>query len=424
MQSESPQDRSERPVRGRLYGGLVASAHLANDAVTSMLPVLLPGFAGRFQLTPSELAALAGGFAVSTSLPQPFFGSLADRFGGHRIGALGLAVSGLLIASLGFVSSLPWLCVLLLLGGLGSSALHPAGLGLARAASDRNPGLGVALFNAAGMAGGAAGPLLVGLLTAALGSNGGAWAAVPVLAIAMLLFLFAPRAPVVARADGVSPRTTLQALRGPLGPLALIAVCANVVTLTFASAAPVWLVVERGIEADSPIIGWTLATFWGGAAAGGISGASLGRWLTPKSVVAGSLALSLLPLQGVLVSRPGSVPYLIAVVAAGALLFAHTPLVMTRAQESAPGSNSAVAGILLGGTTAVAAVIYAGLGVAQAAFGLGGTIAATFFVVLPAAGIAAWALAPAPRAPLRTFDTRPAALTVRPRVLLGSSCAC
>jgi MFS transporter, FSR family, fosmidomycin resistance protein len=264
-----------------------------------------PVRAPRFQLTPSELAVLAGGFAVSTSLPQPFFGSLADRFGGHRIGAIGLAVSGVLIASLGFVSSLPWLCGLLLIGGLGSSALHPAGLGLARAASVKNPGLGVALFDAAGMAGGASGPLLVGELTASLGPTAGGWAAVPALMIAALLFRFGRRHRVAAKVDRASPRISLQALRGPLGLLAVIALCANFVTLTFSSAMPMWLVSERGVEPDSPIIGWTLATFWSAAAVGGLVSASLGRWLPRRSIVVGSLSLALLPLEGILVSQPG-----------------------------------------------------------------------------------------------------------------------
>lgn len=390
MQSESPDSQPEHPRRERLLGGLVASAHLANDTVTSMLPALLPSIAGRFQLTPSELAALAGSFAVSTSLPQPFFGSLADRFGGHRIGAIGLAVSGVLIASLALVSSLPWLCVLLLIGGLGSSALHPAGLGLARHASVKNPGLGVALFDAAGMAGGASGPLLLAGLTASLGTTGGGWAAVPALIIAALLFRFGPRDRVVATAERVSQRVGLQALRGPLGLLAVIALCANVVTLTFSSALPTWLVSERGVESNSPIIGWTLATFWSAAAVGGLSGASLGRWIAPRSIVVGSLSLAVLPLQGLLVSRPGSFPYFVAVAAAGALLFAQGPLVMTRAQELVPGANSAVGGFLFGGTMAVAAAIYVVLGLAQAELGIGRTIAATFFVLLPAAGIAAW----------------------------------
>ena len=56
---------------GLLGAGLVASAHFANDAVTSMLPALLPSFATRLELRPTELALLAGSFTVSTALPQP-----------------------------------------------------------------------------------------------------------------------------------------------------------------------------------------------------------------------------------------------------------------------------------------------------------------------------------------------------------------
>jgi FSR family fosmidomycin resistance protein-like MFS transporter len=370
--------------------GLVAVAHFANDAVTSMFPALLPSLATRFRLDPSELALLVSVFAISTSLPQPFFGLLADRIGRHRVGAAGLAVSAALVAGLGLVSSAPWLYAALLIGGLGSSAVHPAGLGLAQATSSRNPGLAVAIFSSAGMLGGALGPLLAIGVVAAWGFEQLAWAATPVLLAAALLARHGVRPAAVG--PGSTRRLGLHLIKGPVAWLAAVALLANLVMLTVTSAVPTWLVSERGLSETSPVIGLTLATFSLAAAFGGVLGGVLARWVRPKKLIVGSLALSAVALQSFLFTTPGSAPYLIALGAAGALLGLHGPLLIARAQELTPGGESAVAGILLGATWGVAGLIYAGLGLAESAFGVGGTLAAISLLVLPAAHLGATAL--------------------------------
>jgi FSR family fosmidomycin resistance protein-like MFS transporter len=393
----------------RFGASLVAGAHFANDALTSMLPALLPLLATRFELAPSELALLVSTFAISTSLPQPFFGSLSDRLGGHFIGAIGLAGSAALLVALSAAPSVAWLCALLAIGGLGSAALHPAGTALSRAASSVNPGLAVGLFTAAGMAGGASGPVLALGITSGWGFQGLAWAALPALLVAALLFKFAPRLPApVASAVG-APRVGFHLLRGRVGRLAFVALCANLAVLTLTCAAPVWLVRERGLAEDSPIISLTLAGFSLAAAVGGILGGVLVRFVSQSRLVLGSLALSLLALEIVLVTTPGSAPYFIAVAAAGALIFVQSPLVMVRAQELSPGAESAVAGVLLGGTSAAAALVYAALGAAQTAFGTGTVMAATFFVLVPAVHVAMNVFGETNGAPAAEQPSRPAA---------------
>jgi len=379
----------ERSRQFPLGAALVAGAHFVNDAVTSMLPALLPLLAVRFDLATSELALLVSVFVVSTSLPQPFFGSLADRLGGHIVGPLGLAVSAVLLFTLSAVSSVSWLGALLAIGGLGSAALHPAGMTLSRAASKANPVLAAALFTAAGMAGGASGPLLALGITSNWGFQALAWTAVPTLITAVVLFRFAPRnAASVIHGDAPSlPR--FHFLRGPVGRLAFVALCANLAVLTFMSAMPVWLLRERSLAENSPILGLTLTTFSLAAAAGGMLGGTLARWISTNRLVVGSLALSIVALETVLIATPGSALYFIAVATAGALVFVHAPVITVRAQELSGGSESSVAGMLLGGTSAAAGFVYAFLGPAQSAFGARPVMAVVFLALIPAARIAA-----------------------------------
>jgi FSR family fosmidomycin resistance protein-like MFS transporter len=393
MQPAPPVLSSARPARWFFGIGLVTTAHFANDAITSMFPALLPSLATRFRLEPADLALLVCFFAVSTSLPQPIFGFLADRLGRHRVGAVGLAVSAALIASLSLASSPLGIWLALLIGGLGSSAVHPAGMGLARTASSENPGLAVAIFSSVGMAGGALGPLLAIGISSAWGVEHLAWTAVPLLLLAVLLGRSGSASVAAVRSE---PPAFLgrNLLKGPVAWLALVALFANLVMLAFTSAIPVWLVTERELAETSPVIGLTLAAFSLAAAVGGILGAALARWQRPDRLIVGSLALSVLSLQSVLITAPGSAPYLIAVASSGALLGLHSPLLIARAQELTPGAESAVSGVLLGATSAAAGLIYAGLGAAQSAFGVGNTLAAVSLLVLPAAHLAAVTLRP------------------------------
>jgi MFS transporter, FSR family, fosmidomycin resistance protein len=368
--------------------GLVATAHFANDAVTSMFPALLPSLATRFRLEAAELALLVSVFAVSTSLPQPLFGLFADRLGRNRVGAGGLVVSAALMASLSLVTSVHWLWPALLLGGLGSSALHPAGIGLARVTASANPGLAVAVFSSAGMAGGAIGPLVAIGVASAWGFEQLAWVAVPVLLVAVILARFRPGASVAAPQRSTI-RLGLGLVKGPVAWLVLVALLANLVALTFTSAVPVWLVTERGLSETSSVIALTLAVFSMAAAVGGILGGVLARRLPTNRIVVGSLALSALALESVLLAAPGSSLYVVAVAAAGALLGMHSPLLIARAQELSPGAESAMAGILLGATSGAAGLIYAGFGAVQSLLGVGGTLTAVSLLVLPAAHLAA-----------------------------------
>jgi FSR family fosmidomycin resistance protein-like MFS transporter len=196
-----------------------------------------------------------------------------------------------------------------------------------------------------------------------------------------------PTPPVAAPARSPKPRWSF--LKGQVGWLALIALCANLVMLTFSSAVPLWLVSERGLDETSPLIALTLATFSIASAGGGILGGVLVRWLRPRTLIGGSLALSAIALQAIFLTTPGSALYLTAVAAAGGLLYLSGPLLIARAQELSPGAESAIAGVFLGGTSAVAGVAYAGLGAAQAAFGIADTARVLFLVVLPAAHLAA-----------------------------------
>lgn len=417
---------------------LLSTAHLFNDAYTSILPALLPVLGLRFGLGGGALGLLVALFSLSSSLPQPVFGTLADRVGRHRVAAAGLATSAGFLSGLAFAPDVPTLAVMLLAGGLGSAALHPAGLGLARAAAGDRGAFAIAVYAAGGMVGGALGPLAV----LAIVPRGGAllaWAVVPGLLVALAVHArgagvgapAVPAAPVTAArralpvaASRRTPWFDVSLLRGPVGALALVEFLAMLAYLSFANGAPLWIAEEQGLGASSPAIGRTLAAFAGAAAVGGLAAGALARRVGRVPVIVGSLAAAAVLLELVLRQAPGSWTYYATVAAAGAAIYAHTPLLILRAQELAPGAESAASGVILGVTSAAAGLLYPVVGLAQGAFGVGTTLAIVSLALVAAAVLAARVLASpaldAAPAPVRA----PAAPRALPGIPLDASGLC
>jgi MFS transporter, FSR family, fosmidomycin resistance protein len=163
-------------------GGLVALlvlVHAATDAVTGAVGALLPGIQVRLAMTESSLALLVATLTVGASIAQPLLGALADRVGRRLLTGLGAILAAVAISLVGIVSSAPLLLVVLLVGGLGSAAIHPAGASAAREALAGRSGLAVSLFGAGGAAGLAIGPLLVLGLVASAGAAATVWLMIP-----------------------------------------------------------------------------------------------------------------------------------------------------------------------------------------------------------------------------------------------------
>ena len=118
----------------------------------------------------------------------------------------------------------------------------------------------------------------------------------------------------------------------------------------------------------------------------------LGRGRT----IVGALLLATVPLGIVVTSAPGSVGFLFASAAAGALLFVPSSVKVVIAQELAPHSPAAASGMILGMTSAVAGALYIALGRLQETIRLEAGMIVGFSMVLPAAAIAAIVLRRSP----------------------------
>ena len=152
--------------------------HTVNDAITAILGAMLPTLQVRFDAGPTTLAVMVGVFWIASSVTQPVFGALGEDIGLRVIGCVGVLMASTFLSLIGVASELWLVFVLLVIGGLGSAALHPVGTTIASSQAS-NATLGVGLFTAGGMVGFALGPVLILYLVSTYGTDATVWLAVP-----------------------------------------------------------------------------------------------------------------------------------------------------------------------------------------------------------------------------------------------------
>ncbi|CAL9408027.1 putative MFS-type transporter EfpA [Streptomyces sp. enrichment culture] len=162
---------SSPPHRPGPVLSLLAGAQFLVVLNTSIVNVALPAIGQDLQLTPTGLAWIVNGYLVAFGALLPVGGRLTDLLG-HRVAFL-TGLSGFAAGSLaaGVPSGAGLLITARVVQGIGAALLSPAGLAILLAHWPPGPGRGKALgwWGAASAAGGAAGVLLGGVLTSALG---------------------------------------------------------------------------------------------------------------------------------------------------------------------------------------------------------------------------------------------------------------
>lgn len=374
-------------VTGFSFTLLLLLAHATNDAFGSMLSALLPTLQLRFGASETMLALLVATYSFSSSVLQPVFGAIADRAGRRTVGALGVMTSSAVLSLIAIAPN-PWLLlVLLLVGGLGSAAFHPAGTGMARDAARGRGGLAVGLFSAGGTAGLALGPVVIGTLL----MNGWLhWSPVlmiPGVVLGLLMLLLIPKE---------EPRTDrrrvkmfdLELFRGPVGQLTIAGTLRSISWVAFNNSWPLFLVNHRGLATDSGVLFWSLAVLSFSGGLGGIIAGLLEGRFSRQTLVTGTMLVALVPLFALFVLPVGSLLYYLAIALAGALINGGLPLMVVTGQELAPHAVGTASGMLMGLTWGSAGVLYLGIGALQQTVGILPAMVLSFLTLVPGALLA------------------------------------
>jgi FSR family fosmidomycin resistance protein-like MFS transporter len=373
---------------------LLAFVHTLSDAITNMLSALLPTIQSRHGLAEISLAFLVAALSFSALVTQPLFGAAADRIGHRRIAGLGVIFNAILFSLIGIVPNVFLLFGLILIGGLGSAALHPAMASMARLAGGKKGELAVGLFSAGGTIGIALGPIVIMLLVANRGLSFTPWLMIPGILLGTFI-LFATPEEIQPASSEARKRFDFGLIAGPVGLLAMTGILSNVAFVTFTSALPLWLVHEHDLPRTSNLIGWTLSLFSLAAALGGIAGGMLSNWLGARRLIVSSLLLALLPLYSIFFLQPGSLSYFVMVGMAGALVNAGMPMLIVSAQDLAPKAAAATAaGMLMGFSAGMAGLVYVGIGWLQESIGLASAMATGYLALIVGAVLAAIVIKP------------------------------
>jgi FSR family fosmidomycin resistance protein-like MFS transporter len=357
-------ERKGTAASGLRLALIVAFAHGLTDAYASVLPPLLPRIMNELGISIALTATLVMAFGIGGSLPQPFFGYLADRFGKREFTAFGPLVAGVAVGSIAFASSFWALVLVLVMAGLGNAAFHPPGAAYAaRVGEGKGTGRRYSLFAFAGAAGFALGPMAAVWIVQARGLEGLWVAMLPAVVLTPLIYLALPSDRDERRHASAmlpTPAAVIGHMKGPLGVMFGISATMSFVQRTFMTMEPI-IVAENG---GSETLGaFALSLYLAAQAFGMVMGGMLADHMNRRTLLV-RLCAAALPAHLVAVwLGPTSAVGLIAIAIAGFLGLATLPPLVIMAQESLPSAAGVSSSIVMGLAWATGSVGVLGTGV-------------------------------------------------------------
>jgi FSR family fosmidomycin resistance protein-like MFS transporter len=366
----------------------VLLGHLVTDISQGALPALLPFLIVAYHLSYTAAAFIIFAANIASSIVQPVFGYLADRFSIPWLMPVGVLLAGTGLAAIGLVSHYPWLLVAAMVSGFGAAAFHPQGARLVNRAAGEKKGTAMSIFGVGGTLGFALGPVLVTAAVLHWGLKGAAIFALPAVGTAGLLAWYwsthieAASAPRPEKAG--DPIETGGDAWGPFARLTGVVITRAVLFYGFNTFVPLyWIHVLRQSQAAGAM---ALTCF----SLAGILGNLLGGFAADRfghvRIAAGGfvLLLPLIPAFLALTSEPAALAILVLI--GFALSTTYSPLIIL-GQRYLPNRIGFSAGVTLGLGVTIGGVTTPLLGQVADHHGLWAALAVLSLVPLVSAGL-------------------------------------
>lgn len=339
--------------RTRLHAlWLLCMAHFCVDLYSSGLSSFQPVLVTKLGLSLTQAGLLGGLLTLSSSVAQPLYGLLSDRFRSRLFTALAPAVAGTFITALGIAGSYRAAMVLVVLGGAGIASFHPQGSAWTAASVQESRGRWMAVFISAGTVGWALGPSVLTAIISRFGFHNVVWAAIPGLATtALLLAALPPYEGAAARGFDFAP---LRAVWKPLFLLYMAVFVRSVVQQTYTQFLPLYLNRERGFTL--PQAAHTLTAYLIAGAVGGFVGGNLADRFGARRVILWSFAGSV-PFLSLFYATTGWVS-LAGLVAGGLILLFTIPVNVLVAQRLVPTQAGTISALMMGFSWGMAGLIF------------------------------------------------------------------
>ncbi len=323
---------------------LAVISHTVVDAALNILPVVLPLLVDRFHLSYSQVGVAAALSNISSSMMQPAFGWVSDRWSTRWLMWVGIAWTGIFMGCVGLVPNYLALLLVIFLTGMGTAAFHPIASMAVALASGNQRGLGMSFFSAGGNLGFAVGPVMAAWLMARFGLPGTIGVLGP--GVLMAAAMYAGRDAFVARPAAQAAQASSPA--PPIPWRRLTTLCAVITLRSWGYSGLITfiplLLHEQGVSLQ--LAGWSLFVFLFFGAMGGLLGGHLSDRIGRHLVIATSL-LMFPVLMALALALPGPLQWLLLAVA-GAALLASFSVTVVLAQELLPRRLGLASGLTLG----------------------------------------------------------------------------
>jgi FSR family fosmidomycin resistance protein-like MFS transporter len=173
--------------------------HFSVDLLAGAMPIAVGLYLKEsLNLSLAQVGLLLSLYSLTSSLTQPIFGYLSDRYGGRWFAVGGLLWMAVLQGAVGFMPTFESALLVATLAGFGSAAFHPQGASGANKSAGTQKTAGVAMFMLGGNFGFAVGPVLAALALGWLGVRGTALLGLIGLLIVPLLYFLTGQAQATA----------------------------------------------------------------------------------------------------------------------------------------------------------------------------------------------------------------------------------
>jgi len=338
--------------QGKVTVALLSTAHFVTDSYSSFLIPLLPLLTLRLHLTPTQAGLLIPTMMITTSLMQPVYGMISDRYLKRSMAVFGPLVAAIFFSLIGLADTLPLLVTCIVIGGIGIGSFHPQSAALVSASSLNRRGSTMSIFSSAGTVGVAVGPVLITSIVATVGLERSYIAMIFGIVMSALLWRYCPSLD-ARRAPGTQPlHRDLRRVWGPLALLYFCVVLRSSVHVGIQTYLP-FMLTSEGLRLTE--IGWVLSGFIFFGGVGGLFGGSLAdRWGARRVSMITLLLAAPFLVAALLVG--GLTSYVLLAIG-GTFLNVCVPVNVVMAQRLVPGGASTVSALMMGFAWGVGALL-------------------------------------------------------------------
>lgn len=358
---------------------LLTAGHFVTDINTGALPAFLPFIKGALNLSYTMTATIVLAFNLTSSVIQPFFGYLSDRWSVKWLLPVGPLLASLGLGLLGLGPSYVWVLLFASLSGLGQASYHPEGFKTVSLLTAKNKATVISLFHFGGNLGFAVGPILATFFFVHFGLPGSVFFIIPGILITAL-FLIIPS----WRVKQEPPRPLVAGKKAAFAPENLTSMVLLLIIVVLRSATRLGLITFIpfyfiNILNHAPLIaGKYLSTFLFAGTIGILSGGPIADRYGYKKFLLITLGLSSIFLYLFFLTT-GTLSLFFFTIA-GFLIISSNSVTMAMGQSFLPQNLGMASGLILGLAMGIGGIVTTVLGWVADNWGVPFTLQITFIL--------------------------------------------